>query len=475
MADGKQIVPLSEGPENVGWLINIMKGEAPQTRAKPLIQKVSRTLREIESNKSCFDPLVVSLGPYHHGQERLMQMEDYKSVAARWFVSLATHNKPPGTITDMEVQVAYQHFITVARESCPTHCYADKFFLLKFTYNDFMRMMFLDGCFILHFIHLVVEGSDELSNTSHLNQPLILRDMFLLENQIPYSILKALMSLLQPNQSNEINRFIELVFLLQHKQPRSCSNPINLFIEFFPNFKKDRQITSAGSKSANTEKEGEPFHLLDFLRSKLIGKDAKKSPPSASPESGYWQYYFRSIMELKTAGIKLRRSKSKCLKDIQFRSGIFDGHLQLPQFMVDDATKTRLLNLIAYEMCPDGLSDRAVTSYICFLDSLIDHAEDVKELRSKNILLNRLGSDEKVANLFNELANNLTPNSKTYSDVMQGIEKHSRSRVKVWIAEFTHTHFTSPWTVMALMAAIFVILLTVAQTYYSAVSYYNPK
>ncbi|XXG50476.1 hypothetical protein AAC387_Pa02g4479 [Persea americana] len=451
MADGKQIVPSSEGPENVGWLINIMKGEDPQSRAKPLIQKVSRTLREIESNKSCFDPLVVSLGPYHHGQERLMQMENYKSVAARWFVSLATHNKPPGTITDMEVQVAYEHFITVAtRESCPTHCYA---------------------------------GSDELSKTSHLNQPLILRDMFLLENQIPYSILKALMSLL-PNQSNEINRFIEfneinrfieLVFLLQHKQPRSYSNPINLFIEIFSNFKKDRKITRAGSKSANTEKEGEPFHLLDFLRSKLIGKDTEKSPTSASPESGYWQYYFRSIMELKTAGIKLRRSKSKCLKDIRFQKGLIHGHLQLPQFMVDDATQTRLLNLIAYEMCPDGLSDRAVTSYICFLDSLIDHAEDVKELRSKNILLNRLGSDEEVAKLFNELANNLTPNFNTYSDVMRGIEKHIRSRVKVWIAEFTHTHFTSPWTVMALMAAIFVILLTVAQTYYSAASYYNPK
>ncbi|RWR74675.1 UPF0481-like protein [Cinnamomum micranthum f. kanehirae] len=124
-------------------------------------------------------------------------------------------------------------------------------------------------------------------------------------------------------------------------------------------------------------------------------------------------------------------------------------------------------------MCPDGLSDHTVTSYICFLDSLIDHAEDVKELRSKNILLNRLGSDEEVANLFNELANNLTPDTETYGDVMKEIEMHCKSHAKVWIAEFMHTYFTSPLTLLALMAGFFAIGLSVVQTIYSVASYYK--
>ncbi|XXG50479.1 hypothetical protein AAC387_Pa02g4482 [Persea americana] len=473
-ASGDRIVPLSGEPKNGEWLIKIMKGKNPQSRPKPRIQRVAITLREIKSNETCFDPLVVSFGPYHHGKARLMPMENHKEIAARWFVSLANNNLSADAITESGARTTYDQFVEAAtKESSPRDCYDDKF-ITEIEFKDFMRMMFLDGCFILHFIHLVVTWSDELFKSGHLNQPLILRDMFLLENQIPYSILTALISLLPKKsmESSEIENFIDRVFLPQHEPTQSSwkhlTNTISFFTEMLPNLTKNKESTVGESNRADRGEDNMPFHLLDFLQSKLIGNSAN----SSSSGSGYWNYYFRSIIELKAAGIKIGRSNSKFLKDIQFQSGIFNGHLQLPQFMVDDATKTRLLNLIAYEMCPDGFSDRAVTSYICFLDSLIDHAEDVKELRSKNILLNRLGSDDEVANLFNELANNLTPNCNTYSDVMEGIETHSRSRVKVWIAEFKHTHFTSPWTVMALMAAIFVIALTVVQTVYSVVGYY---
>ena len=37
---------------------------------------------------------------------------------------------------------------------------------------------------------------------------------------------------------------------------------------------------------------------------------------------------------------------------------------------------------------------------INFLNSLIDNAEDVKELRSKRILIDDLGSDEEVLKMF---------------------------------------------------------------------------
>ncbi|MBA0860120.1 hypothetical protein Goshw_014218, partial [Gossypium schwendimanii] len=46
---------------------------------------------------------------------------------------------------------------------------------------------------------------------------------------------------------------------------------------------------------------------------------------------------------------------------------------------------------------------------ICFLDSLIDEAEDVKDLRDAGILYNGLGSDEEVAKLFNKMNTDLVP------------------------------------------------------------------
>ncbi|MBA0742794.1 hypothetical protein Gogos_015815 [Gossypium gossypioides] len=61
------------------------------------------------------------------------------------------------------------------------------------------------------------------------------------------------------------------------------------------------------------------------------------------------------------------------------------------------------MNLIAYKMCPDFKNDLTITSYMCLLDSLINEAEDVKEMRDTGILYNRLGSDEEVAKLFNQM------------------------------------------------------------------------
>ena len=70
--------------------------------------------------------------------------------------------------------------------------------------------------------------------------------------------------------------------------------------------------------------------------------------------------------------------------------------------------KLKLLNIIAYEMCPYAPYDYAVNSYICSLYELINHPNHVKELRSKKILYNCLdGSDEEVAHIFNEIANDL--------------------------------------------------------------------
>ncbi|KAJ4706271.1 hypothetical protein OWV82_019944 [Melia azedarach] len=112
---------------------------------------------------------------------------------------------------------------------------------------------------------------------------------------------------------------------------------------------------------------------------------------------------YRSAMELQLVGINFKPSNN-------------------------DSTESSLLNTVAYEACADSPDDFAVTSYICLLDSLIDHAEDVKELRSKGILHSFLGSDEQVADLFNKIANNLVPNADIYRSIRENIESITRTR-----------------------------------------------
>nr|POF17248.1 hypothetical protein CFP56_18364 [Quercus suber] len=123
-----------------------------------------------------------------------------------------------------------------------------------------------------------------------------------------------------------------------------------------------------------------------------------------------WQSY-RNVQELRAAGIhvEVERSKEKgsCLSDISFTTLGCLGYLWLPPIIVDDSTRPKFLNLITYEMCLDFKIDFGITSYISFLDSLIDKANDVKMLRKAGILHNCLGSDEEVAQVFNEIGTDL--------------------------------------------------------------------
>ena len=204
--------------------IEITGEQAQQRSLQPRIQKVDGTLRQIQSNKEHLEPKVVALGPFNWGndQEHLKPMERYKNIAAGWFMSLAT-NKKEDNIAEVEANKVYNDFIKEAtRVSSPIECYAD-------------------GCFILHFIHLIVEGwPDHLSKSSpRLNPRDIVRDMFLLENQIPFSILKALMGIQSglEFEMSSISAFIFIFFLDQYEfysRQISCFRvPIFIFKELF--------------------------------------------------------------------------------------------------------------------------------------------------------------------------------------------------------------------------------------------------
>ncbi|RXH76806.1 hypothetical protein DVH24_019694 [Malus domestica] len=104
---------------------------------------------------------------------------------------------------------------------------------------------------------------------------------------------------------------------------------------------------------------------------------------------------FRSVEEHRKAGINFRLSERPSLRDLYFK-------------YLDAAS---VHEHITYELCTDFQNDYEVTSYIGFLSSLIDHADDVKHMRKRGILLNLLGSDEEVAQLLKEMGIDLVPNN----------------------------------------------------------------
>ncbi|KAM7505325.1 hypothetical protein LguiB_004229 [Lonicera macranthoides] len=402
------------------WLQFLENGKFSDTSEKPKIQRVPPMLRDIESNKKCYDPVVVSIGPFHHGKPDLTPMERFKHSLTQMYAKKSR----------VSVKELYKKVAEVSGEA--RKCYTEDS-TADFDEEVFARMMFLDGCFLLQFVSCIVEDKSKKMKMKSRDISFVRRDLLLLENQLPFKVLKVLMNEgeLEPDKENK------------------C---IEKFKKFF-NF--------------STVYNGLPVHLLELVRSQLI--DVKAFVGRGSHPNGEYWYSYRSAMELKKVGIHFKPGTSTRYSDIEFKSKGFSSVLTLPPITIDDLTKSMLLNLVAYEACPDTPDDFGVTSYICFMESIIDHGEDVKELRSRRILQNYSGSDEEVAELFNEIARDLVPNPHGFIEVKSGIEKHYKNNVKVWMAECKHTHFSSPWTVVAFFAAIFAISLSVIQTVLTAI------
>ena len=110
-------------------------------------------------------------------------------------------------------------------------------------------------------------------------------------------------------------------------------------------------------------------------------------------------------------------------------------------------------------------------SYLRFLDSLIDNADDVKELQSAGILQNNLDTHEQVADFFNTVSSNLESNCDPYKVVRVKIRKHMKShynsRLKIWVTQCLDTYFGSPWTIIAWVGAALILFFTAVQTYFA--------
>ena len=130
------------------WLNSIMNdgcNSVINQRARPKIQKVPEMLREIKSNEKCYDPLVVSIGPYHHGSPGLQLVEKHKFPMTRQSVMESGKG----------IDVVYSKLVEVAGNA--RKCYAEGS-TQEFDDEAFARMMFLDGCFILQFMYCTAKN-----------------------------------------------------------------------------------------------------------------------------------------------------------------------------------------------------------------------------------------------------------------------------------------------------------------------------
>uniref|UniRef100_A0A803NFE7 Peptidase C1A papain C-terminal domain-containing protein n=1 Tax=Cannabis sativa TaxID=3483 RepID=A0A803NFE7_CANSA len=431
------------------WVISIIEKleQAQQddfvgSWAKLCIYKVPHYLRE--GDDKAYFPQIVSLGPYHHGKRRHRQMDRHKWRSLNQCLKR----------TNQDIKL-YLDSIKEVEEKTRA-CYEGTITLSS---NEFVEMMVLDGCFVLELFRGAAGGFKHLGYPR--NDPIfamrgsmhsIQRDMIMLENQLPLFILERLLGLQLGHDC------------LDHKGLIS-----KLTLQFFdPLMPTDEPLSKSGG-----------LHCLDVFRRSLL----RRGP---QPEPRVWmkrwshahrvadkrrQQLIHCVTELREAGVKFKKRKTDRFWDIKFKNGI----LEIPRLLIHDGTKSLFLNLIAYEQCHFD-SGNDITSYVIFMDNLINSPEDVGYLHYCGIIEHWLGSDSEVSDLFNRLCQEVVfdINDSYLSRLSADVNKYYNHRWNAWRASLRHNYFSNPWAIISFVAAVVLLLLTFAQTFYGVYSFYNP-
>ncbi|GLT30233.1 hypothetical protein SLA2020_050460 [Shorea laevis] len=286
---------------------------------KSSIYKVPSCLTDL--NKKAYLPQVVSFGPYHHGQHHLIQMEEHKQRALLHF--LKRSDKPLDLYLNSLAEVAQD--LKDSYNPLPTQLQDA---------NKFLQLMIVDGYFMLEILRFAAHNLDDYADNDPIFSyhgklyimPSIKRDMLKLENQLPMLLLEKLVTI-DLNKTKDDELLYKLIL-------KFCS-PI--------------PATSISSM-------GKCLHVLDVYKKSLLyqvkpGRTHQRKLRASHHKDS--DDIIRSATEINEAGIRFKESKTASLKDIRFKGGV----LQLPTIIVDDATESMFLNLIAFERFHVGASD----------------------------------------------------------------------------------------------------------------------
>ncbi|KAK9075038.1 hypothetical protein SSX86_003357 [Deinandra increscens subsp. villosa] len=456
-------------PESDSWIITVReklelarKDDVAGTWGKLCIYRVPQYLRDDGENKA-YIPNIVSLGPYHHGKKRLRSMDRHKWRAFHQILKRGDQDAKLylDTIKELEERVrdCYEGQITISS-------------------NEFVEMMVLDACFVLELFRGAVEGFEKLDYSR--SDPVfamrgsmhsIQRDMIMLENQIPLFVLDRLLG-------------------LQFSQPEQKGLVAKLALQFFdPLMPTDEPLTKSDRNRMKSSSLG-PFdplsdhssylHCLHVFRQSLLRRGPQMEPRKWMKR---WSHNSRvadkrrtqlihCVTELKEAGIKFKKRKTDRFWDIKFKNGV----LKIPRLLIHDGTKSLFLNLIAFEQSHLDCGNE-ITSYVIFMDNLINSQEDVGYLHYCGIFEHWLGSDAEVADLFNRLCQEVVfdINNSYLSELSEKVNRFYNHRWNSWRASLMHNYFSNPWAVISFIAAVILLILTGAQTFYGVYGYYKPS
>lgn len=449
----------------------------------PTIHLVPPNIRQCHAD--AYEPQVLSIGAYHHGKPSLEAMEKHKW---RYLRDLLSRNLPINvhSIADHEAQISAEldKFIEAVREleTRARQCYSERTDNLGS--DGFVKMLVLDGSFLVELlIKFYNKGcrvkEDPIFAVSWI-LPLIRRDVLKLENQIPFFVLERIFSLAKkpPFRSRSTMKSEELPPLKEisfaYLMWKKCTDTKTLYEGTFYHLLHlyDQILLPAPRlEIPDTEPRQTRFKLIrtlqllppfrSFLPRETNNQPCKKWPASTIP----------SAMELQEAGIRFKCKQADSFLDVGFK----DGALEIPSLSVVDATESIFRNLIAFEQCcsDDINPQKHFTSYALFLDCIVNSREDVAILKGHGIIENKLGSEEQVALLLEQLCKEIIIpfQSHRFAELFEKVNEYYGSTWNKNWARLKRDYFRNPWTSISVGQAAVLFFFNFMQVLYAALSH----
>ncbi|KAJ9684242.1 hypothetical protein PVL29_016633 [Vitis rotundifolia] len=393
----------------------------------------------------CYVPQEVALGPYHHWRPELYEMERYKLAAAKriqkHLQSLKFHSLVDQlTKHEPRIRACYHKF-------------------LEFNGETLAWMMAIDASFLLEFLQVYAMKEGRMltrvsSRMSHLvdyagaksAHNAILRDMVMLENQIPLFVLRQ-----EGKEESFGDSSYRIIF----------SKPVKFILKLpwtivsnLPGFAILKQPVEYFFFSQDKE-ENKPENGNSKSNSSIV------KPPLIE------EITIPSVSELSKSGVRFLPTNGG-ISSITFDAKMVT--LYLPTVSLDVNTEVTLRNLVAYESS-NASGPLVITRYTELMNGIIDTKEDAKFLRERGIILNRLKSDEEVANLWNGMSKSIRLTKVPFLDkAIEDVNKYHSGRWKVKAGKFMKRYVFGSWQFLTFLAAILIVLLMTLQAFCSVYS-----
>ncbi|CAH2069336.1 unnamed protein product [Thlaspi arvense] len=429
----------------------------------PCIYRVPRQMRDVKPE--AYTPRMVLIGPLHLSvklkpgllENEYKKMEEIK----RKYLKSFSERVGEDIVTKIKETIQAEEENIRARYEDPMNLISSE---------NFVDLILQDSVFIMEFIIKLQEcrgSSGDLIVDRDIYTSIVIKDLIMLENQLPYFIFDKLFGpYLMEFWGYETPARLILESFSIHRKIKPDTN-FNHFTDIFRCVYEESLYQSPELNDLS----GPPIvDMKSAVNLSHVGVEFKAFHLlNSSKQDGIQRLFFRNQQPLDSLPISMRKE----VDDYSLHMVFNKGCLVMPSFRTDDTSDIILRNVIAYEQCHADVKPYT-SNYINFLNFLITNDKDAEVLTTEGVLMSGMGRPSFAVDMVNKLNLGLKPpeNSQYYSIAMN-LRAHYTSRRKRCWATLNKVYFNDLWTGTATMAAILLLFFTLVGTVASVLQAYK--